>query len=103
LVRESWTLLIIFVFFRSRRIIMVYEVGVDDHPKPASFSLLAKLPLNEAYPHLPEQLKINGDRVLVQVDPWLVVWELASRSYYILRMTAKGRGYVRGVLLITTP
>lgn len=65
------------------RMIKVYEVQVDDRPRPLAFDLLGSLEIQRK--QLSGQPKIIGDRVILPFLNVLLVWSFGSRRYYAIR------------------
>ncbi|RXW21459.1 hypothetical protein EST38_g4394 [Candolleomyces aberdarensis] len=63
----------------------VYEVQIDDHPKPVHFTHLGTFTMNRGGSTI-GHFKINGDRVLADLERRVMVWDLVSRRYYIIRI-----------------
>ena len=76
---------------------MVYEVKVDCRPIPTSFKLIGSLPIANFEAQGPSLFKINGDRVLVHFGARLLVWDLVSQWYYLVKLEMEGHTFVRGI------
>ncbi|RXW21460.1 hypothetical protein EST38_g4395 [Candolleomyces aberdarensis] len=62
----------------------VYEVQIDDRPKPVPFTHLGSFAMDQEATIV--RFKIIGNRVLIYLGHRVVVWNLVSRRYYNIRI-----------------